>query len=170
MIIGLSIGAFTLLHVAITLIAIGSGLIVAGGMLASRRLPTMNALFLFTTVLTSLTGFLFPFHGFTPAIGVGIVSCVILAIALFAYYGQHLAGAWRWIYVVTAIASLYLNAFVLVVQSFIKVAALNALAPTQSEPPFAITQAVTLAIFVLIGIAAMISFRPEAPASALRAS
>jgi hypothetical protein len=131
---------------------------------ASRRLPAMNALFLFTTVLTSLTGFLFPFHGFTPAIGVGIVSCVILAIALFAYYGQHLAGAWRWIYVVTAIASLYLNVFVLVVQSFVKVAALNALAPTQSEPPFAITQAVTLAIFVLIGIAAMITFRPEAPA------
>jgi hypothetical protein len=119
MVLGLSLGAFTLLHVAITLIAIGSGLIVAGGMLASRRLPAMNALFLFTTVLTSLTGFLFPIHGFTPAIGVGIVSCVILAVALFAYYSKHLTGAWRWIYVVTAIASLYLNAFVLVVQSFV---------------------------------------------------
>jgi hypothetical protein len=162
MILGLSIGAFTLLHVAITLVAIGSGLIVAGGMLASRRLPSTNALFLLTTVLTSLTGFLFPIHGFTPAIGVGILSCVILAIALFAYYGKRLAGAWRWIYVVTAIASLYLNAFVLVVQSFVKVAALNALAPTQSEPPFAMTQAAVLAIFVLIGIGAAINFRPTA--------
>jgi hypothetical protein len=164
MILGMSTGAFTLLHVAITLIAIGSGLIVAGGMLASRRLPGMNALFLLTTVLTSLTGFLFPIHGFTPAIGVGIVACVILAIALFAYYGKHLAGAWRWIYVVTAIASLYLNVFVLVAQSFVKVAALNALAPTQSEPPFAITQAAVLAIFVLIGIGAAINFRPVSPA------
>src|SRR5580698_7809266 len=164
MVLGLSVGAFTLLHVAITLIAIGSGLVAVGGMLASRRLPGTTALFLFTTVLTSLTGFLFPFHGFTPAIGVGIISCVILAIALFAYYGKHLTGAWRWIYVVTAIASLYLNVFVLVVQSFVTVAALNALAPTQSEPPFAITQAAVLAIFVLIGIAAAIKFRPEAPA------
>jgi hypothetical protein len=164
MILGMSIGAFTLLHVAITLIAVGSGLIVAGGMFASRRLPLTNALFLFTTALTSVTGFLFAIHGFTPAIGVGIVSCVILAIALYAYYGKRLAGAWRWIYVVTAIASLYLNAFVLVAQSFIKVAALNALAPTQSEPPFAITQAVVLAIFVLIGIIAAINFRPAAPA------
>jgi len=87
---------------------------------------------------------------------------VLLAIALFAYYGRHLAGAWRWIYVVTAIVALYFNVFVLVVQSFIKVAALNALAPTQSEPPFAITQAVVLAIFVLIGIVALIRFRPDA--------
>jgi hypothetical protein len=163
MIIGMSIGAFTLLHVAITLIAIGSGLVVAGGMIASRRLPVTNALFLFTTILTSATGFLFPFHGFTPAIGVGIVSCVILVIALFAYYGKGLAGAWRRIYVVTAIASLYLNAFVLVVQSFVKVAALNALAPTQTEPPFAITQAVVLAIFVLIGIIAAMTFQPNDP-------
>jgi hypothetical protein len=160
----MSIGAFTLLHVAITLIAIGSGLIVAGGMLASRRLPAMNALFLLTTILTSLSGFLFPIHGFTPAIGVGIVSCVILAVALFAYYGKGLAGAWRWIYVVTAIASLYLNVFVLVVQSFVKVAVLNALAPTQSEPPFVMTQAAVLVIFVLIGLGTTLKFRPESPA------
>ena len=164
MIPGMSIGAFTLLHVAITLIAIGSGLIVAGGMLASRRLPAMNALFLLTTILTSLSGFLFPIHGFTPAIGVGIVSCVILAVALFAYYGKGLAGAWRWIYVVTAIASLYLNVFVLVVQSFVKVAVLNALAPTQSEPPFVMTQAAVLVIFVLIGLGTTLKFRPESPA------
>jgi len=135
-------------------------LIAVGGMFASHKLPGTSALFLFTTVLTSVTGFLFPIHGFTPALGVGIVSCIILAVALFAYYGKHLTGAWRWIYVVTAVASLYLNVFVLVVQSFVKVAALNALAPTQSEPPFVITQIVVLVIFILIGIDAAIKFRP----------
>jgi hypothetical protein len=164
MVLGLSIGEFTLLHVVITLVAIGSGLITVGGMFASRRLPGTTALFLFTTVLSSVTGFLFPIHGFTPALGVGSVSCVILAIALFAYYGKRLAGAWRWIYVVTAIAALYLNVFVLVVQSFVKVAALNALAPTQSEPPFAIAQAAVLAIFVLLALIAAIKFRPMTPA------
>jgi hypothetical protein len=160
MILGMSIPAFTLLHVIITLVAIGSGLIAVGGMFASHRLPATTALFLSTTVLTSVTGFLFPIHGFTPALGVGIVSCVILAIALVAYYLKRLTGAWRWIYVITALASLYLNVFVLVVQSFVKVAALNALAPTQSEPPFAIAQGAVLAIFVLIGIAAVAKFRP----------
>jgi len=129
-------------------------------MFASHRLPGTSALFLFTTVLTSVTGFLFPIHGFTPALGVGIVSCLILAIALFAYYGKHLMGAWRWIYVATAIAALYLNVFVLVVQSFVKVAALNALAPTQSEPPFVIAQLAVLAIFIVIGLVAAGKFRP----------
>jgi hypothetical protein len=160
MILGLSVGAFTVLHVVITLVAIGSGLIVVGGMFASHKLPVTTALFLFTTALTSLTGFLFPIHGFTPALGVGIVACVILAVALFALYKEHLAGAWRWIYVITAVVSLYLNVFVLVVQSFVKVSALNALAPTQSEPPFAITQAVVLAIFILIALIAVVGFRP----------
>ena len=160
MILGMSLGAFTILHVAITLIAIGSGLIVVGGMLASDRLPVTTALFLFTTVLTSVTGFLFPIHGFTPALGVGIAACVILAVALFALYKERLAGPWRWIYVITAVVSLYLNVFVLVVQSFVKVAALNSLAPTQTEPPFAITQAVVLAIFILITLIAVIKFRP----------
>jgi len=160
----MSIPAFTLLHVIITLIAIGSGLIVVGGLFASHRLPGTTALFLLTTLLTSVTGFLFPIHGFTPALGVGTVACVILAIALFAYYLKHLAGAWRWIYVITAVMSLYLNAFVLVAQSFIKVAALNALAPTQSEPPFAITQAVVLAIFICLGLIALVKFHPVARA------
>ena len=160
MILGLSVGAFTLLHVIITLVAIGSGLIVVGGMFASHRLPVTTALFLLTTVLTSVTGFLFPIHGLTPALRVGILACVILAVALFALYKEHLAGAWRWIYVITAVASLYLNVFVLVVQSFVKVSALTALAPTQSEPPFAITQAVVLAIFILIAHIAVIKFRP----------
>ena len=164
MILGMSIPAFTLLHVIITLIAIGSGLIVVGGMFASHRLPGTSALFLLTTVLTSVTGFLFPIHGFTPALGVGIVSCAILAVALFAYYSKRLTGAWRWIYVVTAIAALYLNVFVLVVQSFVKVAALNALAPTQSEPPFVIAQIAVLVIFILFGLIAAITFRPMRPA------
>ena len=116
MILGMSTGAFTLLHVIITLIAIGSGLIVVGGMFASHKLPGTTALFLFTTALTSLTGFLFPIQGFTPALGVGIVACLILAVALFALYKERLAGQWRWIYVITAIVSLYLNVFVLVAQ------------------------------------------------------
>ena len=107
MILGMSVGAFTVLHVVITLVAIGSGLIVVGGMFAAHRLPVTTALFLFTTALTSVTGFLFPIHGFTPALGVGIVACVILAIALLALYKEHLVGAWRWIYVITAVASLY---------------------------------------------------------------
>jgi hypothetical protein len=110
-----------------------------------------------------VTGFAFPIGGFTPGLGVGIVSCVILIIALFAYYGKNLTGSWRWVYVVTAIATLYLNVFVLVVQSFMKVAALNALAPTQTEPPFVITQVVVMAIFILIGIFAATNFRPATP-------
>jgi hypothetical protein len=161
MILGMSVGAFTILHVIITLVAIGSGLIVVGGMFASNSLPVTTALFLFTTALTSLTGFLFPIHGFTPGLGIGIVACGILAVALFALYKEHLVGAWRWIYVITAVVSLYLNVFVLVVQSFVKVSALNALAPTQTEPPFAITQAAVLAIFILITLVAVVKFRPS---------
>ena len=160
MILGMSVGAFTLLHVIISVVAIGSGLIVVGGMFASQRLPGTTALFLFTTALTSVTGFLFPIRGFTPALGVGILACVILAVALFALYKEHLVGAWRRIYVITALVSLYLNVFVLVAQSFMKVSALNALAPTQSEPPFAITQAAVLVIFILIALIAVIKFRP----------
>jgi len=160
MIVGMSVGAFTLLHVIITLVAIGSGLIVVGGMFASHKLPGTTAIFLFTTALTSVTGFLFPIHGFTPALGVGILACLILLVALFALYKEHLAGAWRWVYVIAAIASLYLNVFVLVAQSFMKVLALNVLAPTQSEPPFAITQAAVLAIFILIALIAVVKFRP----------
>jgi len=160
MILGMSVGAFTILHVIITLVAIGSGLIVVGGMFASRGLPVTTALFLLTTALTSVTGFLFPIHGFTPALGVGILACVILAVALYALYKEHLVGSWRWMYVMAAVASLYLNVFVLVVQSFVKVSALNALAPTQTEPPFAITQAAVLAIFILITLIAIVNFQP----------
>jgi uncharacterized membrane protein len=160
MILRMSTGAFTLLHVIITLIAIGSGMIVVGGMFASHKLPGTTALFLFTTALTSLTGFLFPIRGFTPALGVGIVACLILVVALFALYKERLAGQWRWIYVITAIVSLYLNVFVLVAQSFNKVSALKALAPTQSEPPFAIAQVATLVIFIVIAFIGVVNFRP----------
>ena len=160
MILGMSVGAFTLLHVVITLVAIGSGLIVVGGMFASHKLPGTTALFLFTTALTSVTGFLFPIRAFTPALGVGIVACVILAFAVFSLYKERLVGVWRPVYVITAIVSLYLNVFVLVAQSFMKVSGLNALAPTQSEPPFAITQGVVLVIFIIIALIAVVRFRP----------
>ena len=160
MIAGLSTENFTTLHVAISLIAIISGLIVLAGMLRARRLPGWTALFLLTTILTSVTGFMFPIHGFTPALGVGIISLVILAIALRALYSKHLAGAWRWIYVATAVTALWFNVFVLIVQSFQKISALHALAPTQSEPPFLIAQGVALAAFLVLGIMAASRFRP----------
>jgi len=160
MIAGLSIESFTILHVAISLIGIVSGLIVLFGMLRARRLPGWTALFLATTVLTSVTGFMFPINGLTPAIVVGVISIVILAIALMALYVKHLSGAWRWIYVTTALAALYLNAFVLIVQSFQKVPALQKLAPTQSEPPFSVTQGVVLVAFLVLGTMAARRFRP----------
>lgn len=118
-------------------------------------------MFLISTALTSVTGFFFPFHGVTPAVIVGIISVVLLAIAIVARYARHLAGSWRWIYVVTAMIALYLNVFVLVVQLFQKVPALKAMAPTQSEPPFAVAQLVVLALFVLLTIVAAIRFRGE---------
>ena len=160
MIAGLSIENFTILHVAISLIGIVSGLIVLFGMLRSRRLPGWTALFLATTVLTSVTGFMFPINGLTPAIVVGVISIVILAIALMALYVKHLSGAWRWIYVTTALAALYFNVFVLIVQSFQKVPALQKLAPTQSEPPFSVTQGVVLVAFLVLGTMAARRFRP----------
>ena len=160
MIAGLSIENFTILHVAISLIGIVSGLIVLFGMLGARRLPGWTALFLATTVLTSVTGFMFPINGLTPAIVVGLISIVILAIALMALYVKHLSGAWRWIYVTTALAALYFNVFVLIVQSFQKVPALQKLAPTQSEPPFSVTQGVVLVAFLVLGTMAARRFRP----------
>ncbi|MGA8388004.1 MAG: hypothetical protein WB769_08750 [Pseudolabrys sp.] len=160
MIAGLSIENFTILHVAISLIGIVSGLIVLFGMLRARRLPGWTALFLATTVLTNVTGFMFPINGLTPAIAVGVISIVILAIALMALYVKHLSGAWRWIYVTTALAALYFNVFVLIVQSFQKVPALQKLAPTQSEPPFSVTQGVVLVAFLVLGTMAARRFRP----------
>jgi hypothetical protein len=161
MIAALSIENFTILHTAISLIAIASGLIVLAGMLRARRLPGWTAVFLVTTLLTSVTGFMFPINGLTPAIVFGLISIVILAIALAALYLKHLSGAWRWIYVTTALVALYLNVFVLIVQSFQKLPALQKLAPTQSEPPFLIAQAVALIAFLILGAMAARKFRPE---------
>lgn len=156
-----NLSPFTKLHVVISLIAILSGLVVMSGLLLDRRLNRWTALFLISTVLTSVTGLFFPFSGVTPGIVLAIISLVLLAVAIVARYGRHLAGAWRWLYVVTAMISLYLNVFVLVAQLFQKVPALKALAPTQSEPPFAITQLVVLAMFLLLTILAAIRFRPS---------
>ncbi|HTM74834.1 MAG TPA: hypothetical protein VL198_16535 [Pseudolabrys sp.] len=160
MIIGLSLENFTILHVIISLVAIVSGLVVLVGMLRASRLPGWTALFLATTILTSVTGFMFPISGVTPAIVLGLISIVILVIALAALYLKQLSGAWRWIYVTTALAALYFNVFVLIVQAFQKVPALQKLAPTQSEPPFQIAQGVTLLAIVILGTMAVRRFRP----------
>ena len=155
---------FTKVHVVISLIGIASGLIVMFGMLRAQRFDRWTGLFLLSTLATSVTGFLFPFHGVTPGIVVGIISVVVLAIAIFARYPQHLRGSWRWIYVVSAVVALYLNVFVLIAQLFQKVPQLKALAPTQSEPPFVVTQLGVLVLFVLLGIVATIKFRVESRA------
>jgi hypothetical protein len=151
---------YTILHTLISFVAIFTGLIVLFGMLAGERLDGWTKWFLITTVLTSVTGFFFPFHGFTPAHGVGIMSLLVLAVAIFARYPRQLAGAWRWIYVVTAVIALYLNVFVGVVQAFLKVPALHVMALTQTEPPFKLTQLVVLALFIVLGIVAAMRFRP----------
>jgi hypothetical protein len=152
---------YTIVHVLISVVGIFTGLIVLFGMLAGKRLDGWTKWFLATTVLTSATGFFFPFHGFTPAIGLGIISLLVLAVAIYARYPRQLAGHWRWIYVVTAVVALYFNVFVSVVQSFEKIPALHALAPTQTEPPFKFTQLVVLALFAVLTIIAAIRFRLE---------
>lgn len=160
MVLGMSIATFTVVHVVISLIAIVAGAVACARMLDGRRLDGWNSMFLLFTVLTTLTGFLFPIIAFTPAIGVGIVSSAALAIALLALHAGHLAGAWRWIYVASALFAFYLNVFVLVVQSFNKIGFLNRFAPTGSEPPFAIAQGVVLLGFVLLGFLVLRRFRP----------
>ena len=162
MMLGLSLSAFTTLHVVISLIAIVAGLIVMFGMLGPYPAGSLTGLFLLFTILTSVTGFMFPFNGVTPGIVVGILSCILLAIACFALYGMKVSGLWRGIYAVTALFSLYLNVFVLVIQSFLKIGVLHELAPSvpPSEPPFAVTQGVVLVLFVIAGIAALRRFRP----------
>jgi hypothetical protein len=155
---------FTHVHVAISLAAILSGLVVLLGLLTGRRLDHWTSFFLLTTVATSVTGFFFPFHGFTPAIGVGIISLIVLAVAIVARYPRHLAGSWRVLYVIGATLALYLNVFVLIVQLFQNVPALESMAPTQSEPPFLVAQLAALILFVVLGILAAIRFHP-APVS-----
>jgi hypothetical protein len=166
MILGMSLATFTQFHVIISLIAIISGLVVLFGMLGAKRMPGMTALFLLTTVATSVTGFLFP-TPFDAADVIGIISLVFLALAIFGLYAYNLAGAWRGVYVVSAVVALYFNCFVLVVQSFMKVPFFHELAPTQKEPPFAVAQGVLLILFVGLGIAAFRKFRPITRAPAI---
>jgi hypothetical protein len=161
MILGMSTATYTLLHVLISLIGIGSGLVVMFGFLTGRRFDRTTALFLATTVLTSVTGFGFPFEHLLPSHKLGIISLVVLAIAIPARYVFHLAGAWRWIYVITAATALYLNVFVLVAQLFMKVPPLKALAPTQSEPPFLVVQLIVLALYLAFTVLAVKKFHIE---------
>jgi hypothetical protein len=165
MTLGLSLENFTLLHVIISLIGIVSGLIVLGGMFGSHRLPGWTAIFLLTTVLTSVTGFMFPGTTLTPARIFGIISLCVLVPALIARYAFGMRGLWRWIYVGGALIALYLNVFVLIAQSFAKIPVLKPLAPTQSEPPFLASELFVLVIFVLLGIMALIKFHPERKAA-----
>jgi hypothetical protein len=157
MVLGMSLQTFTLIHVLISLAGITSGIVVLYGFLANKRMDGWTAVFLATTALTSLTGFLFPFMGATPAIKLGIISLVVLAITIVTRYPLHLV--WRKTYVITACAVLYFNVFVLVVQSFEKVPQLKAIAPTQKEPPFAIAQIFVLALFIVLTTLAVKRFR-----------
>ncbi len=161
MILGMSLSTFTTVHVIISLIAIVSGIIVMFGLLGSNGMPGLTAIFLLFTILTSATGFLFPFTQLLPSHMIGILSLVLLAIACIALYGMKLSGVWRWIYVLTAMISLYLNVFVLVIQSFLKIPALHALAPSvpPAEPPFAVVQGIVLIFFIIVIVGAVRRFR-----------
>lgn len=161
MILGMSISTYTTVHVVISLVGILSGFIVLFGLLADKRLDGWTALFLVTTVATSMTGFAFPFHGFGPPHYVGMISLVVLALAIVARYPKHLDGGWRKVYVITSVIALYLNSFVGVVQAFQKIPTLHTLAPKGNEPPFAAAQLVLLVIFVVLGVMATRRFRGE---------
>ena len=162
MVLGMSLSTFTMLHVIISLIGVVSGLVVLSGFLGSKVMPSWTALFLVTTILTNATGFLFPFDKLLPSHIIAIISLVLLAIACIALYVMKLAGAWRWIYTLTALIALYLNVFVLVIQGFLKIGPLHALAPSvpPSEPPFAVVQGIILVFFVIAIIGAVRRFRP----------
>lgn len=158
---GLSVPAFTLLHIAISLIGIAAGFGVLYGFLVSRESSSWTRAFLAFTILTSVTGYFFPFDKILPSHVVGAISLAVLTVAVIALYGFRLAGSWRWIYVASAVAALYLNTFVLVVQTFVKNPALKELAPTQSEPPFVVTQGLLLVAFIALGALAVRRFHPE---------
>jgi hypothetical protein len=163
MILGMSLETYTLTHVVISLIGIATGFIVLFGMLGGKLLKPWNGIFLLTTVLTSLGGYLFPFTHLLPSHIVGALSLIALAIAIAALYVFHLNGAWRRTYVITALIALYFNVFVLVVQLFLKVPAIHALAPTQTEPPFKIAQLLVLLLFIALIVAAAKKFRNPLP-------
>jgi len=159
---------YTLVHVVISLVGIAAGVPFVIALLSSQRFERWTTVFLVTTIATSVTGFGFPVDHFMPSHGVGIISLLVLAVAVYARYSRHLEGLWRPAYVVSAVTALYLNVFVGVVQAFQRVPGLRALAPTQSEAPFAVTQGVTLALFVIIGIAAVVKFHPAAVSTPMR--
>jgi hypothetical protein len=157
MILGMT--TFTLVHVLLSLAGIFAGFVVVLGLLIAKPFDGWTALFLVTTVLTSMTGFLFPFHHFLPSHVIGILSLIALAIAIFARYPRHLEGGWRKGYVISSMIALYFNVFILIVQLYEKVPALKALAPTQSEAPFKVTQLTNLVLFIVLTILATIRFR-----------
>jgi hypothetical protein len=168
MILGMTLSTFTLFHVILSLVGIAAGLIVVYGLVGGKRLDNWTAIFLVFTVLTSVTGFLFPFIHLLPSHIVGILSLLVLAVAIFARYARRMEGGWRRIYVVCAMVALYLNCFVAVVQAFLKVPALHALAPHGNEPPFLIAQLALLAIFVWLTIVAARRFLCEPLAKVVR--
>ncbi len=161
MILGLSTSTFTLVHVLLSLVGIGSGLVVLYGLITGKPYDRWTLLFLFTTVATSVTGFLFPNEHITPGIKIGILSMIVLALAIVARYTLLLAGRWRKVYTISAVVALYFNCFVGVVQAFEKISFLNALAPHQKEPPFAIAQGLLLVAFLVLGTLAYKRFRAE---------
>lgn len=163
MILGMSLSTFTLVHVLLSLVGIGAGLVAMVGLLIRKRMDGWTALFLITTVLTSITGFFFPFHKITPGIIIGVLSIIALAIAIYSRYVRRLSGPWRWTYVVNAQIALYFNVFILIVQAFEKTPALKALAPTQTEPPFVIAESIALLFFMVVSTLAVIKFRVEPP-------
>jgi hypothetical protein len=157
---------YTIIHTLISLIAIFAGFVVLFAMLSGNRASGWTKWFLITAVATTVTGFFFPFHGVTPAIILGVITVPVFTITIYARYSRRLVGAWRWIYVIGAVMTLYFNLFVLVVQLFQKVPALHAIAPTQTESPFKFTQLTVLVASVLLGIIAVVRFHPEsAPAA-----
>jgi hypothetical protein len=158
--------ALALFHVVLSLVGIASGFAVVYGLIVSKRLDGWTALFLWTTVVTSVTGFLFPVDRFLPSHGVGIVSLIVLAIAILARYRFRLAGGWRRTYVIAAVIALYLNVFVLIVQLFRKLPSLKAIAPTQSEPPFQVSQLIALLVFGVLATRAAMKLRGEPPRTA----
>lgn len=155
MILGLSLGAFTLLHVLLSLVGIATGLLTIAGLMTGKVLKGWTGLFLITTELTSITGFLFPFKVVTPGIILGVLSLIALIAANVALYAKKLEGGWHTVYAVTATVAEYFNVFVLVAQLFAKVPVLTALAPTPASPVFGATQLLVLALFVVLGVKAV---------------
>lgn len=153
------VSTLTFIHVAISLVGIATGFVFLFGLLTGKHLSGWTAWFLGTTLATSLSGFLFPFQKFTPAIGFGIISLIVLGAAIPALYVYHLAGAWRTIYIIGSLVALYLNVFVAIVQAFQKIPFLNALAPTGAEGPFLVTQLIVLLLFIALSIFSTRTFR-----------